>query len=120
MHHINGLLCCNIFCECLLLYVYFYNSVNSKSTIMGCFHLTEESVHGIVIEALLSNSADISTCQLVISAFALGETRRIPCRPDVTGSIVKLRAAGTEKGYLSLCEVQVYGVYGRSMAFTRT
>lgn len=83
--------------------------------ITGCLGLPEESIHSIVIEALLRNSADISTCQLVISAFALGETRRIPCRSNVTGSIVKLTAAGREKGYLSLCEVQVYGVYGRTM-----
>ena len=82
---------------------------------MDKFSVTEESVHGLVIEALLTNSADVSTCQLVISAFALGETRRVPCRPNVTGSIVRVRAAGSEKGYLSLCEVQVYGVYGRTV-----
>ena len=54
----------------------------------------------------------------VRTTFGLGETRRIFGPTGVTGNIVRITNhrffAGTESRTLTLCEVKVYGDYGKT------
>lgn len=51
-------------------------------------------------------------CAFVEAAFALGETRRIPCQKGTVGGRVKIVLRSKEM--IPLCEVQVFGVRSKS------
>ena len=51
-------------------------------------------------------------CAFVEAAFALGETRRIPCQKGTVGGRVKIVLRSKEMN--PLCEVQVFGVRSKS------
>ena len=57
----------------------------------------------------MTNRPTRMTCAEVHHVIHKGETRRIPCRQGVAGSIVMIRLLGTLPMILSLCEVKVYG-----------
>ena len=63
-----------------------------------------------VIEAIVSKTSP-RICAHVKPALGLGETKRIPCKPETRGSIIKIRLNSTEP--LQLCEVQVFGKPGK-------
>ena len=67
-------------------------------------------LHDIVIEALRQSEASI--CEVIVSALGDGETRRIPCRPETVGSVVRIRQNATKAQFLTICEVEVYGTHG--------
>ena len=72
--------------------------------------LAGKRLHDIVIEALRQSEASI--CEVIVSALGNGETRRIPCRPETVGNVVRIRQNATEKEILTICEVEVYGTHG--------
>jgi hypothetical protein len=72
--------------------------------------LLAKRLHDIVIEALEQSQASI--CAVVGTAIGRNETRKIPCRPETVGSIVRIRQNATKSGILTLCEVEVYGTHG--------
>ena len=74
---------------------------------------SENVLRGISIKALQKNPAHLSTCQIIDEGFDLNETRHITCGSGVKGSVVTITLPGNVLGVLSLCEVQVYGTYGK-------
>ena len=54
------------------------------------------------------------TCGIVAGSLNRGETRSIACARSAYGDIVKIRMTGTEKGPLTLCEVEVFGIRSKS------
>ena len=73
---------------------------------------TGNKLHDFVIHVLNQYSdPPITVCATVGASFELGETRRIPCHPNVYGNVVKVQLNGVSWRVLSLCEVKVYGVY---------
>ena len=73
---------------------------------------TGNKLHDFVIHVLNQyNDPPITICANVGTSFGLGETRRIPCHPNVYGKVVKVQLNGVSRRVLSLCEVEVYGLY---------
>ena len=66
------------------------------------------------IDALVLNSASSLMCARVYEPLESGETRRIPCRDEVAGNVVRITQLSTVPTILSLCEVKVYGEYRRA------
>ena len=52
-------------------------------------------------------------CALLIGPIPSGETRRVVCNADLVGRYVVISMAGND--ILTLCEVQVHGVPGRTI-----
>ena len=75
--------------------------------------LSEDSLHDISVTALQKSTLHSTTCQVIGEAFGSSETRRINCGPGVKGSVVRVSSLGNMPRALSLCEVQVYGKYGK-------
>ena len=71
-----------------------------------------QSHHDIIIEAL--KLPDMSRCDVIHFALKYGATRRIPCQPRTVGNILRIREHPTERAYLILCEVEVYGTQGKT------
>jgi len=67
-------------------------------------------LHDIVIEALRQSETTI--CEIIVTTLRASETRRIPCRPDAVGSVVRIRQNATNAEILTICEVEVYGTLG--------
>ena len=47
-----------------------------------------------------------------------GETRRFQCQPEILGSVVKIQLDKGVNKELTICEVEVYGVYGKFTLLT--
>ena len=75
---------------------------------------SEDGLHDISVTALQKSTARSTTCQVIGEAFGSGETRRVNCGPGVKGSVVRVSSLGKMPRPLSLCEVQVYGTYGKT------
>ena len=73
----------------------------------------EDGLHDISVTALQKSTLRSTTCQVIGEAFGSSETRRINCGPGVKGSVVRVSSLGNMPRALSLCEVQVYGKYGK-------
>ena len=69
----------------------------------------------IKVDVLEKKSKDSETCNVVKQSLLFNETRRISCERRVKGSIVRITSTGSNAIGLSLCEVQVYGVPGKSI-----
>ena len=56
---------------------------------------------------------EASICVIIVSALKDGETRKIPCRPETVGRIVRIRQNATTPSTINLCELEVYGIFGK-------
>ena len=74
--------------------------------------MTGWRLKGFVIEVQLGRNT--SNCASVAGPLKRAETRRISCVLGVYGNIVKIRKTSTKPGYLTLCEVEVFGIRGKS------
>ena len=68
------------------------------------------------VKMLMVNSTHTEYCRKKVP-ISPGETKQILCHPAAIGSILKIYPFSEKQVYLSLCEVQVYGIYGRAMWF---
>ena len=69
-------------------------------------------MENFVVEGIGETNARVDVCEDGELPVEPGETRRIPCRPNTKGKFVKIKLAGNNAAHLSICEVEVYGVYG--------
>ena len=53
-----------------------------------------------------------------VGSLMMNFTRRIQCQPEIVGSVVKIQMDKDVNIGLVLCEVEVYGVYGKFMLLT--
>ena len=72
----------------------------------------EERLKGFVIEVV--RGGNTRQCASVAGQLEKGETRRITCTVGAIGNIVKVRLTGKAPQVLTLCEVEVFGVRGKS------
>ena len=73
--------------------------------------LTEPTIENLVVVQVLMDSK-VSLCGAVESyQLGWGETKRFQCQPEIVGNSVKIKKFN---GYLTLCEVEVHGVYGKT------
>ena len=73
--------------------------------------LTAPMLAGLVVVEVLMESK-VSLCGAVdFFQLGYGETKRLQCQPVIIGHSVKLKKF---HGHLTLCEVEVYGVYGKT------
>ena len=77
--------------------------------IIAYITITADTVNDFVIETLNTAASKVALCARMKQALKLGESKFIPCRQNVTGSLVRVRLAGHIARSLTLCEVQVYG-----------
>ena len=83
------------------------------SMCMLCVITTAETLQDFVIETLSSHSTRVEKCATVKAPLKFGETKFIPCRPSVAGSVVRIRLTGQKAAVLTLCEVKIYGLRGK-------
>ena len=74
--------------------------------------MTAGRLKGFVIEVQLDGSS--RRCASVPGQLKLAETRRISCRPGSIGNIVKIQLTNKAAQTLTLCEVEVFGVNGKT------
>ena len=74
--------------------------------------LAEFRLKGFVIEVL--RGRNIRRCASVAGQLKKSETRRISCMPGAIGNIVKIRMTNKEAQKLTLCEVEVFGISGKT------
>jgi len=85
-------------------------------TILHYYFITD---HYIVvnhaIELLRPDSNVVQMCaKHLTKRFVRYETKRVSCRPGVTGRIVRITHLGPKPRPISLFEVEVYGIYGNT------
>ena len=85
----------------------------------GILHIGND-LHHIVIEILLQKASNAKACSAIDEPFKTGETKRISCQRDAVGSIVRIRhvADDGKTGTLALCEVEVYGTFGKTARYS--
>ena len=73
-----------------------------------------------MIEILRQDATNVKTCSAIDAPFKTGETKRISCQRDAVGSIVMIRQALDDgrTGTLALCEVEVYGTFGKTARYS--
>ena len=88
-------------------------------TYNGILHIGYDLYH-IVIEILRQKGSNAKACSAIDAPFKTGETKRISCKRDAVGSIVRIRQALDEgkTGTLALCEVEVYGTSGKTTNYS--
>jgi len=86
------------------MYCYVYNG----------YFLVGVSLRYTVIETLLKNATNVTICNTIDPPLKWNETRQIPCQRDAVGSIVRIRQQAAVPGTLALCEVEVYGTFGKT------
>ena len=79
---------------------------------MTIFSVTGKQPHNFVIEVFRPNL--VHTCAVVTRALRSGHTK-VPCRPGVIGSVVKIKMTGIKNSILALREVEVFGIPGESI-----
>ena len=68
-----------------------------------------------VIELRRPDSNVVQTCaKHTTQRFSRYETKRVSCRPGVTGRFVRITRLGSTPRAMSLFEVKVYGIYGNT------
>ena len=74
--------------------------------------LTGLRLHHFAVQVLMGTKTsicgDVGSPQL-----KQGETRRFQCQPEILGSVVKIQMHKGVIEPLIICEVEVYGVYGK-------
>ena len=90
------------------MYLYVYN---------GCF-LTGVSLHNGVIETLREKATNVTMCNSIDPPLKWNETREIPCKREAVGRFVRIRQQTAVPGTLALCEVEVYGTFGKTAIAT--
>ena len=71
-----------------------------------------QRLKNFVIEVKLDGNT--RQCASVAGPLGPAETRRISCMPGAIGSIVKIRLTNKNSQKLTLCEVEVFGVNGKT------
>ncbi|KAK2177403.1 hypothetical protein NP493_600g01001 [Ridgeia piscesae] len=69
----------------------------------------------ILIETLRNNGSTVTMCNEIDPPLKSNEMRRISCQRDAVGSIVRIRQQASVTGALALCEVEVYGTFGKKL-----
>lgn len=90
------------------MYVYVYN---------GCFMVGVPLHHG-VIEILRKNLTNVTMCNTIDPPLKWNETREIPCKRGTVGRIVRIRKLSAIPETLALCEVEVYGTFGKTAIYS--
>ena len=75
-------------------------------------YVTAERLKGFVIDILLDGNT--RQCASVPGQLSKGETRRISCMPGAIGSIVQIRMTDKKAEALTICEVEVFGLNGKT------
>ena len=75
-------------------------------------YVTAERLKGFVIEVLLDGNT--RQCSSVPGQLNMGETRRISCMRGAIGNIVKVRLTNKTAQALTICEVEVFGLNGKT------
>jgi len=75
-------------------------------------YMTAQRLYGFVIEVQLDGNT--RECASVAGPLGRAETRRISCKPGAIGNIVQIRQTAKKVQKLTLCEVEVFGVNGKT------
>ena len=77
--------------------------------------LTVLRLHHFDVQVIMGKNTSI--CATVVSPLK-NFTRRFQCQPEIVGSVVKIQMDKDVNEPLTICEVEVYGVYGKFMLLT--
>ena len=72
----------------------------------------------VLIETLRNNGSTVTMCNEIDPPLKSNEMRRISCQRDAVGSIVRIRQQASVTGALALCEVEVYGTFGKTATYS--
>ena len=76
-----------------------------------------EGLHDFVIQTVRQNPTEVAICQVIGPPLKTKETRRIRCRRGAVGSIVRITQQPFVKEVLTLCEVEIYGTFGKTAIY---
>jgi len=91
-----------------------HRSLWKRYVIADCYRLTGNVF--LNVNALMDHFTSTVVCRKEVP-ISPGETKHIICQSSTIGGILRIYASSKRPVYLSLCEVQVFGSYGKVVRY---